>query len=370
MNLLTKLLRRLPTAFLKAANPSPEDWLVAIDIGGNATSAEYRPLKTYKQKCDNPPKSRIEISLASAIEPDTELIPENIQEQFIEELKQIQNQINQLISQGHRVYIKAIGTAPFRDAKNGAEFAKRIHQETGIPLEIITGEEEARLAAEAVLLFYPDFSGVVMDMGGGSVELARIEHGKIIDLISLPLGTSKMIAAKGNQKEFIWQQLSGEPREDIDTTVTISDAQKTKLQKIFATNGPLIPVGGTFKSIIKDYVAQGFKGEFKTNGKGKGEKFWESSHQIPASELIDHIRTLQSLTTEALEEKDEKLLKRSSNFEVARKLLEGIIERFDITDISLTKTRLRDGIRAALIKQKRLQPKLLKQSNDRPKPET
>lgn len=71
--------------------------------------------------------------------------------------------------------VSALGMEAFRRASNGPAFARRIEHELGIPVRILTGEEEARLGREGVLLGYgaplPP-SVLVVDVGGGSSEMA------------------------------------------------------------------------------------------------------------------------------------------------------------------------------------------------------
>jgi exopolyphosphatase / guanosine-5'-triphosphate,3'-diphosphate pyrophosphatase len=95
----------------------------------------------------------------------------------------------------HRVAgIRSIATEACRRAANCAEFMARVESETGIALEIITAEEEARLvvAGCAPLLDSRLPYALVFDIGGGSTELVwlKIEDGapRIIDSLSLPHG--------------------------------------------------------------------------------------------------------------------------------------------------------------------------------------
>src|ERR1700719_4165675 len=93
-------------------------------------------------------------------------------------------------------HIMAIATAAVREASDGREFAAEIERQCGVPVRIVDGPEEARLSAAGVLAGIPDADGVVGDLGGGSVELVRINGGgakrgggpAIGDGISLPLG--------------------------------------------------------------------------------------------------------------------------------------------------------------------------------------
>jgi exopolyphosphatase / guanosine-5'-triphosphate,3'-diphosphate pyrophosphatase len=96
----------------------------------------------------------------------------------------------------HRVAgARSIATEACRRAANCAEFMARVEAETGIALEIITAEEEARLVvAGCAPLLDPGIPhALVFDIGGGSTELvwAALEDGarpRIIDSLSLPHG--------------------------------------------------------------------------------------------------------------------------------------------------------------------------------------
>ncbi len=68
--------------------------------------------------------------------------------------------------------IRAIGTAALREAENGEELASKLGEITGIPIEIITGKDEAHFILLGVKSALPplDQFGLIMDIGGGSVE--------------------------------------------------------------------------------------------------------------------------------------------------------------------------------------------------------
>ncbi len=85
--------------------------------------------------------------------------------------------------------IRAIGTAAIRDSANGAEFVERVRQETGLEIEVASPREEARLAfLGAVANFELDGRFVVLDVGGGSIEIVRAVGSAIESDRSLPLG--------------------------------------------------------------------------------------------------------------------------------------------------------------------------------------
>jgi exopolyphosphatase/guanosine-5'-triphosphate,3'-diphosphate pyrophosphatase len=86
--------------------------------------------------------------------------------------------------------IALVATSAVRDAANGAEFVERVKQEIGIPLEVIDGETEARLAFLSVREHFAIVRGraVVADIGGGSLELVLAVGGLVEHVVSFPFG--------------------------------------------------------------------------------------------------------------------------------------------------------------------------------------
>ena len=89
---------------------------------------------------------------------------------------------------------RSVATEACRRATNGADFITRVREETGIALDIISAQEEARLAVLGCHILLEDGEGpaVVFDIGGGSTELVLIEPGgpvpRILDWLSVPWG--------------------------------------------------------------------------------------------------------------------------------------------------------------------------------------
>jgi len=79
-------------------------------------------------------------------------------------------------------------TAAVREATDGKEFADRVKKETGVTLRILSGADEARFAAEGVLAGTPGVDGVAGDLGGSSLELARLVNGRYEGGSTYPLG--------------------------------------------------------------------------------------------------------------------------------------------------------------------------------------
>lgn len=94
----------------------------------------------------------------------------------------------------HVTLVRSVATEACRRATNGADFVARVHRETGIALEVITAETEAKLAVLGchALLEPGDGPALVFDIGGGSTELVLIDTARgeprIVDWFSAPWG--------------------------------------------------------------------------------------------------------------------------------------------------------------------------------------
>jgi exopolyphosphatase / guanosine-5'-triphosphate,3'-diphosphate pyrophosphatase len=132
--------------------------------------------------------------------------------------------------------LTVVATAATREAADGPEFQAEVQRETGLRLHVIDGDEEARLSAQGVLLGWPDAKGIVCDIGGNSMELARISDGRVGKRISTPLGPFRM------------QQVSSDPRKRRDHIVkTLKDAQTV----IRSTGERIYLVGGSWRVIAR-----------------------------------------------------------------------------------------------------------------------
>jgi len=94
----------------------------------------------------------------------------------------------------HVALVRSVATEACRRATNGREFVERVYRETGIALEIITPEQEARLAVLGchALLEPGEGKALIFDIGGGSTELVLIDtRGStphVVDWYSAPWG--------------------------------------------------------------------------------------------------------------------------------------------------------------------------------------
>jgi len=93
-----------------------------------------------------------------------------------------------------------VATAATREAEDGPDFQAEVLRETGLRLHVIDGDEEARLSAQGVLLGWPEAKGIVCDIGGNSMELARIGNGHVGQRLSTPLGPFRLQQVSADEK--------------------------------------------------------------------------------------------------------------------------------------------------------------------------
>ncbi len=93
--------------------------------------------------------------------------------------------------------LTCVATAAVREATDGPAFQAEVEAETGLRLHVIDGAEEARLSAQGVLLGWPDAKGIVCDIGGSSMELARVGGGKVGKRMTSPLGPFRLQQVEG-----------------------------------------------------------------------------------------------------------------------------------------------------------------------------
>jgi exopolyphosphatase/guanosine-5'-triphosphate,3'-diphosphate pyrophosphatase len=113
-----------------------------------------------------------------------------------------------LCRRDHVQRIRAVGTAAFRQAVNGEDFAFQVRQTTGLPVEIISGKAEAFYTAKGVISAIDPVPAhtLIFDIGGGSTEFILCLDGKLTWSRTFPLGVVHLIEGRassvGRQEEI------------------------------------------------------------------------------------------------------------------------------------------------------------------------
>lgn len=104
--------------------------------------------------------------------------------------------------------LRACATSAMRDAANGQEILREIRKETDIRLEIISGQEEARIVFNNHIERGEVDNGnyLYVDVGGGSTELNLLSGGKLMETKSFNIGTVRILTGKVRDTE--WKEMA------------------------------------------------------------------------------------------------------------------------------------------------------------------
>jgi exopolyphosphatase/guanosine-5'-triphosphate,3'-diphosphate pyrophosphatase len=146
---------------------------------------------------------------------------------------------------------RAMGAAPFevlataavREATNGGEFVAALRvRMPGVPIRILTGEEEADLAAGGVLCGIPTATGILADIGGGSLEVVRLQDGVRGAVGTMKLGVLRLAERAGG---------------DMVRARGIAEAELAKVPWLAEGAGQdLYVVGGAWRALARIHIAQ------------------------------------------------------------------------------------------------------------------
>lgn len=227
--------------------------------------------------------------------------------------------------------IKAIATSAVREAKNKDTFIKRILDETGIKIDVIEGNEEAKLINLGVskALSLKNKKSLCLDIGGGSTEFILADKEKIIYAESVKIGAVRL-----SKKFFDNFILSDQLIADCSGFV---EQQILSNAKIILNESFEIAAGssGTIQSIA---------GMINFKKKGKQVKslnkfsFSRNELQLVAEEILSHKTKAERLQIKGIEEK------RADIIPSGIIILSKIFELFNIKEIVVSDYALREGI--------------------------
>ena len=179
--------------------------------------------------------------------------------------------------------VEAVATSAVRDATNRDEFLRLVKREANLTVRLLGGDEEARLSYLSALAHFDLGVGraVVMDIGGGSLELALSADGLLERLISLPFGALRLTERfldpdKSTRKRV--RKLRKVVRDEVKQHLPVRDWR----------GAHFIGSGGTFTNLAGMYLArQGVQSERSVHGT-----------KVPRVEVEHLLDQLQDMTIE------------------------------------------------------------------------
>lgn len=214
-----------------------------------------------------------------------------------------------------------VATAAVREATNRDEFVKQAGDILGVPVRILSGDEEAELSARGVLCGIPDANGIVADLGGGSLEMIDLATSGEMRATSTNLGPLRLIDGG-------LVGARAEARRVLEETAVVTSG----------TGRPLYLVGGAFRTLARVQMAQ-------TN---YPIRVLQQFTMTP-DEATQLARLISSLSRRELEAIDEINGKRAETLPYAALVLEELIAVAKPSAIVISAFGLREGLFHALL---------------------
>lgn len=217
--------------------------------------------------------------------------------------------------------VRAVATFTLRKAKNRNEFLRLARKFMPVPIEVISGDEEARLIYQGVAhTTHLEGRRLIIDIGGGSTEFSIGEQFNLLQLASLPLGcvtyTKRWFAnGKIRKKAFRACELAASQRLEI-------------IDRRFKNTGWESAIGcsGTAKSVAQYWEAN--HGSF--DGIIRAEMLEQIRNEMIALGHVDQITGIEE--------------HRRSVMPAGVAILEAIFQRLDVKEMSLSESALREGV--------------------------
>jgi exopolyphosphatase / guanosine-5'-triphosphate,3'-diphosphate pyrophosphatase len=294
--------------------------LAAIDVGSNALRLIIGSVDAAKNftPVDN---LREPVRLGADVFSNGGLISDSTIDQAAAAFKRFK----EAMDQRGVVFSRAVGTSALRDAVNRDKFLDRIEQQSGIQLEVISAEEEARLLHLAVSkkINLKNRTAMLIDIGGGSTEVTLVVDGAIFSTESYKLGAVRLLHVlderKAGARRFV--QLVQEYVQATRQRLKREIGSK-KIDLFVATGGNVETLGSLRKELLR------------------GEK----DTSIDVDELDSLVRKLQALS---YEERIQQLRLRPDRADVivpASIILQHIVQVAGVEEVLLPKVGLKDGL--------------------------
>lgn len=224
-----------------------------------------------------------------------------------------------MLADGLNVGVReAVATAAARDATNGAEFVRRAEAAWGAPVRVLSGEDEARLAAEGVIAGIPGADGLVADLGGGSLDMVSVRGGKTGDAFSLPFGPLRLMDSS---------------KEDADKARRIVDEGLAKLELRGLTNRSLYAVGGIWRSFARvDMEAINYPLHVL------------QEYEIPRNRALRLCKVLSGLSRKSVEKMKVVSRRRAESLPYGAIVLERLLQACDLKSVTISAYGLREGL--------------------------
>ncbi len=167
----------------------------AIDIGSNAVRLLIKAVNTSENLLSHRLNKVLLLRVPLRLGFDVFSLG-HVSDEKVSKLRRLMKSFRQLIKIYEVTSYRACATSAMRDSLNGQSIIKKIQKDTGINIEIIDGQEEARLIYNNHIECIEDRTGnyIYVDVGGGSTEINLLSNGELVSSSSYNIGTVRMLS--------------------------------------------------------------------------------------------------------------------------------------------------------------------------------
>ncbi len=233
------------------------------------------------------------------------------------------------LADAHDAELRAVATSAVREAENHAVFLDRARREAGVEVEVISGVEEARLIHLGVLSALPVFDRrlLLCDIGGGSTELLIGERGDVLASRSLKVGAVRLT------NRFFAEEVT---KADVEACRRHVEGALVAFEPAVRQHGFSVAVGcsGTIEQMVR----------LARRGDGDPLRTWNGARATGdevrevAAELARAARKGRLADVEGLDPK------RVDIITAGALILEGVVDRFGIEELTVSEAALREGV--------------------------
>lgn len=237
------------------------------------------------------------------------------------DIEKLQQDLAKETGQRVEVTVIAVATAAVRNVQHtpaGQDFIGQMGRKLGHPIRVISGIDEARLSALGVMQHLPVVNGIVADLGGGSLELALIENGKITAAISIPLGTHTLASESCH-------------RNSIAASLLKKEFAKANWARGAAAN--LYLVGGTWRATAR---------VLQIKRKAPGRKI--HGYRVPANQVLELLDKIAGMSVKDFRNMDRRVRSRAHHVPIAAGALAALTRHIRAKTLVFSGKGLREGL--------------------------
>ncbi|WP_369215914.1 Ppx/GppA phosphatase family protein [Streptomyces flavofungini] len=297
--------------------------LGVLDVGSNTVHLLVvdahpgaRPLPAHSHKAD--------LRLAQLLEPSGAIGPEGV-----DRLVAIVREAMEAAEDKGVEEVLPFATSAVREATNADEVLDRVRDETGVALKVLSGEEEAKLTFLAARRWFGWSAGklLVLDIGGGSLEIAYGIDEEPDAAVSLPLGAGRLTSA--------W--LSADPPDPAD----VKALRRHVRAQIARTVGEFSRFGAPDHIVA---TSKTFKQLARLAGAARSTEGLYVQRELKRKSLEDWVPQLAAMTVRERAELPGVSEGRAGQLLAGALVAEGAMDLFGVENVEICPWALREGV--------------------------